>query len=53
MGVEKLAEEPNITAMMNGIGLTPRACPIMMARGVSNTATALLETISVKIAASR
>ena len=38
---------------IKGTGSTPRDWAMMMARGVSRTATALLDTISVKTAASR
>ena len=47
----KLAEEPNITAAMKGLGSTPSWIATIIPNGVSKAATALLLTISVKTAA--
>ena len=47
--VAKDAEAPNITATTNPRGSTPSSAPSPMAIGAMITATALLDTISVRI----
>ena len=48
MGVVKLAEAANITAMMKGSGSKPSSIARAMTIGPISTATALFEIISVR-----
>ena len=47
MGVKKLAEPANATAIKNGMGLMPKMVAVEMAKGAKSATVAELESIPV------